>query len=277
MKKFLVIGNPIKHSHSPKLHNYWFRKYKIDAMYEKKLASEKNLEEIINDIREKKIDGINITVPLKQKLFNMVDLRTKMVEKTKSINTLYLNEKELLVGDNTDVGGFRESLRHINYDIKRKNIFIIGAGGVAPSIIAALESLEAGNIAITNRTYKKALNIKELFQSSVPISEIVEWGKTPKIHKPDIVINVTSLGLDKNDFIEIDYQKLKPDQNHKKLFYDINYNPRKTNFLKKGDELGNQTENGLLMFLYQAQLAFTIWIGIKPEVNKETLDLLLND
>ena len=105
----------------------------------------------------------------------------------------------------------------------------------------------------------------------------MEWGETPKFCKTDVVINVTSLGLNKNESIELDYEKFKPGPSQKKLFYDVNYNPPITNFLKKGDELKNQTENGLLMFLYQAQLAFKIWNGIKPEVNRETLDLLLDD
>lgn len=277
MKKFLVVGNPIKHTHSPKLHNFWFKKYNINAKYEQRLVDEKNLEEIIKEVREKKIDGINITAPFKQNFFNLVDLKTDEVEKTKSINTVYINDKGLLVGDNTDVGGFKESLKHINYDIKKKNVFIIGAGGVASSIITALKSLEVGNISITNRTKKKAINIKELFQNQVLINEIVEWGETPKFCKTDVVINVTSLGLNKNESIELDYEKFKPGPSQKKLFYDVNYNPPITNFLKKGDELKNQTENGLLMFLYQAQLAFKIWNGIKPEVNRETLDLLLDD
>ena len=161
MKKFLVVGNPIKHTHSPKLHNFWFKKYNINAKYEQRLVDEKNLEEIIKEVREKKIDGINITAPFKQNFFNLVDLKTDEVEKTKSINTVYINEKGLLVGDNTDVGGFKESLKHINYDIKKKNVFIIGAGGVASSIITALKSLEVGNISITNRTKKKAIKTRE--------------------------------------------------------------------------------------------------------------------
>ena len=129
MKKFLVVGNPIKHTHSPKLHNFWFKKYNINAKYEQRLVDEKNLEEIIKEVREKKIDGINITAPFKQNFFNLVDLKTDEVEKTKSINTVYINEKGLLVEEWRTQSGITYLNIKIKYDFNEKIVELIETRG----------------------------------------------------------------------------------------------------------------------------------------------------
>ena len=102
--------------------------------------------------------------------------------------------------------------------------------------------------------------------------ETLDWGQSPDF---DIIINATSLGLKNNDKIELDYNKHKRKFfGKKKLFYDVIYNPSKTNFLLKGEELGNETANGKMMFICQAQLAFKIWHNISPKIDNETIELL---
>ena len=105
MKKFLVIGNPIQHSLSPKLHNHWLKKNKIDAIYEKKLVDDDNIKEIITGIKENKIQGINITVPFKKKIIEFVDELSDEAKETQSVNTIYKNDNKL-IGHNTDISGF---------------------------------------------------------------------------------------------------------------------------------------------------------------------------
>ena len=99
---------------------------------------------------------------------------------------------------------------------------------------------------------------------------VTEWGNVPNF---DVVINATSVGLNKDDKINLDFSKF----NNNKLFYDVIYNPEETNFLKQGKMLGNLTENGKMMFIYQAHQAFTLWHKIMPEINDETLRFLQND
>jgi len=262
MKKYLVIGNPIDHSLSPKLHNYWIKKNKIDAVYEKRQLNENDIKEIINDIRSEKIHGINVTVPFKKLVIPFLDQLSLLAEKTQSVNTIFKKNNKI-VGDNTDVVGFENSLKHINYNIKDKKIFILGAGGVVPSIILTLKKLGASKISLSNRTKEKAENLKKFYSDL----EVITWGQITDF---DIIINATSLGLKNIDKIKLDFSNVGPN----KVFYDIIYNPDKTSFLLKGKELGSQIENGKMMFIYQAQLSFKIWHNILPKIDSETIKLL---
>ena len=154
MKKFIVIGNPIKHSLSPLIHNYWFEKNKIEASYEKKQLEESELKNIIQEIREEKIFGINITVPFKQKIIPFLDELSQIAQVTSSVNTVYKKNNKI-IGDNTDVSGFQVSLLESAEKKQIKSALLIGAGGVSPSIIHALKDLNIEEIFLTNRTDDK--------------------------------------------------------------------------------------------------------------------------
>ena len=260
MKKYIVIGNPIKHSLSPKLHNHWIRENNIDAIYDKKQLNENDIEAIINEVKNDKINGINVTVPFKKSVIPYLDQLTLTAKEAQSVNTIFKKDNKVF-GGNTDIGGFEHSLKHINYDVKNKKVFILGAGGVVPSIILALKKLGVSKISLSNRTKEKSEDLKKIYKDL----EVISWGQCVDF---DIIINATSLGLKKDDQIELDFSKFKSD----KLFYDVIYNPSKTNFLLKGEKLGNKIENGKMMFIYQAQLAFKIWHNILPKVDDKLLD-----
>ena len=264
MKKYFVIGNPIDHSLSPKLHNHWLKENNIDAIYDKKKIDEKDIQTIISAVKEKKIEGINVTVPFKKAVIPYLDKLSPEAEHTQSVNTIILDNKDL-IGYNTDIGGFVNAIKNLQFDIIGKKVFILGAGGVVPSIIFALNKMETSEIIISNRTRQKAENLKTQF----PNINVIDWGEMIDF---DIVINATSLGLN-NEEINLDFSKLKKN----KLFYDVIYSPNETNFLKEGKKTGNQIENGKLMFIYQAREAFKIWHGIEPEISQKTLKLLEND
>ena len=264
MKKYFVIGNPINHSLSPKLHNYWLKENNIDAIYDKKKIEEKNLQNIISEVKEKKINGINVTVPLKKAVIPYLDKLSPEAEQTQSVNTIILSNDNL-VGHNTDILGFDKAIKNLNFDMQGKKIFILGAGGVVPSIIFALNKMNVSKIIISNRTKEKAEYLKSQFHNL----EVLEWGD---INDFDVIINATSLGLNKES-INLDFSKFSND----KFFYDVIYNPEETNFLKEGKKLGNRTENGKLMFVYQAFEAFKLWHGIEPKINSEILEILNND
>jgi shikimate dehydrogenase len=260
MKKYLVIGNPIGHTFSPKLHNHWIKQNNIDAVYDKKQLNENDIEAMIGEVKNGKINGINVTVPFKKSVIPFLDELTLAAKESQSVNTIFKKDNQV-IGDNTDIGGFEYGLKHINYDIKNKKVFILGAGGVVPSIILVLKKLGVSKISLSNRTKEKSKDLKKIYKDL----EIINWGQCTDF---DMIINATSLGLKKNDKIELDFSKFKSD----KLFYDVIYNPSKTNFLLKGEELGNKVENGKMMFIYQAQLAFKVWHNILPKVNDKLLD-----
>ena len=260
MKKYLVIGNPIEHSLSPKLHNNWIKENEIDAIYEKKQLDKSDIKEIINDIKKDKLHGINVTVPFKKSVIPFLDELTSLAKQAQSVNTIFKKDNKI-IGENTDIGGFENSLKNINYSIKNKKVFIMGAGGVAPSIIVALKRLNAAKIILSNRTKEKAEDLKKIYSNL----EIIDWGETPEF---DMVVNATSLGLKKSDKIKINFNNIGPN----KLFYDVIYNPPETNFLTKAKQFGNQIENGKMMFIYQAQLAFKIWHNILPKINNKILE-----
>ena len=262
MKKYLVIGNPIEHSLSPKLHNYWIKKNNIDAVYDKKQLNKVDIDNIILEVKSGKIDGINVTVPFKQSVIPFLDELTPLAKETQSVNTIF-KENNKIIGHNTDIGGFELALKYINYDVKDKKIFILGAGGVVPSIILSLKKMGVSRIILSNRTKKKAEDLKKIYRDI----EIVDWGKIADFN---IIINATSVGLKSDDEIKLDYTDIGPN----KLFYDVIYNPKQTKFLSKAKQFGNQTENGKMMFIYQAHQAFTLWHKVMPKIDEETIKLL---
>ena len=262
MNKYLVIGNPIEHSLSPKLHNFWIKANNLDAIYEKKKINENKLVDLILEIKKKNIHGINVTVPFKKAVIPYLDLLTFEARSTQSVNTIYL-ENNKLVGHNTDIEGFERSIQDLKLDLINKKALVLGAGGVVPSIIFALYKMKVSEVIISNRTKSKAESLKDLFKNI----RIVEWGEIPEF---DIIINATSVGLKNEDKINLDISKVGKN----KFFYDVIYKPSETNFLNTGKKLGNRTENGKMMFIYQAQGAFKMWHGIQPEINPEVIKIL---
>ena len=262
MKKYLVIGNPINHSLSPELHNHWIKQNRLDAIYEKKKLNNNDLEELIFNVKKGNINGANVTVPFKNAIIPYLDELSNEAKKTRSVNTVYLKDKKV-IGHNTDIEGFEKAIKNIDFNLKNKKIFILGAGGVVPSIIYALIKMGSSEIMISNRTEKKADEVKNIFNNI----KIIRWGEIPNF---DVVINATSLGLNYDDKMNLDFTKVGKN----KLFYDVIYNPSETNFLSSGKKLGNKYENGKLMFIYQAFSAFKLWHGINPSINNETIKLL---
>tara|TARA_A100000164_G_scaffold309084_1_gene286371 strand:- start:1001 stop:1792 length:792 start_codon:yes stop_codon:yes gene_type:complete len=262
MKKYLVIGNPIDHSLSPRLHNYWLEKNNINGTYEKKKINEEEVKDIISEVRNNKISGLNVTIPYKKIVIPYLDELSSEAKESQSVNTIS-KKNDKIIGHNTDISGFELAIRSINFDTKNKKIFILGAGGVVSSIIIALKRLNVSKIILSNRTLAKAEKIRDSFTNI----QIVKWGEVPDF---DMIINATSLGL--KGFGELEFDNLKVGPN--KFFYDIIYNPTKTKFLKNADLNGNRIENGKMMFIYQAHQAFTLWNKKIPKIDKEVIKLL---
>ena len=207
MKKYLVIGNPINHSLSPKLQNWWLKENNINATYDKIKLEDHEIKNFIQTIKEQKIAGCNVTVPFKKTVIPFLDKLSPEADHTQSVNTITFDNGHL-VGHNTDIAGFDTAIRKLNFSVKDKKVLILGAGGVVPSIIFALKNMNVQEITISNRTKENAENLRVLFDNL----KILEWGTLTDFH---VVINATSLGLN-NETINLDFSSL----GHDKLFYD---------------------------------------------------------
>ncbi len=268
-KNFCIIGNPIEHSLSPVLHNYWFRKYKIDAKYSILEIKENKLEEVVNKIKRKEINGINITLPYKQKIVSYLDLLVNDAELTSSVNTLFLDENGNLIGENTDVFGLQAAYLKEVDNANRKKVLVIGAGGVSPSVILSLQKSGVKNISLINRTLEKCIFLKKKFKNI----NILEWKNLKEeVKKYDIIINATSLGLKNGKDFEFNFEDTKENL----IYIDTIYNPLETKTFKYLKEKKANVFNGLYMFIYQGQKAFYLWNKVNPEIDQELLELLLS-
>lgn len=268
-KSFAIIGNPIAHSLSPVLHNYWFNKYKIEANYSSLEVNEKDIESIAKKIRNKELSGINVTLPYKQKVIPFIDKLINDAKFTNSVNTIFLDDTNTLVGENTDVFGIQAAYLKEIVQVENKKALVIGAGGVAPSVIFSLQKSKIKNISIINRTYEKSIFLKKKFN----FLSILEWKSLKQeISKFDIIINATSLGLKDGKDFEFDFENVKDDL----IYIDTIYNPLETKTLKFLKENKIKTFNGLDMFIYQGQKSFYLWNKINPEIDDELINLLMS-
>jgi len=271
IKKFAIIGKQLSHSLSPTLHNFWLKEYKISGNYNFLEININEIYNVLDKIREKEIKGVNVTLPYKQKVIPFLDKLSDFAKESNSVNTIYLNDKNELVGDNTDIYGIQEGyIKKIIIEKKKSfRALIIGAGGVSPSIIVSLYKAGITKISLVNRTYQKAHELKEKFSNL----ELLKWENYKnKIQSFDIIINATSLGLkggENFDFVLEDFKTTM-------IYVDTIYNPLETKMIKHFKANKIKTYNGLDMFMYQGQKSFYLWNGIKPEINDKIRNLLIS-
>lgn len=271
-KKYGIIGRPLSHSLSPLLHNFWFKKNNIKASYSLIETEKEKIKDVISKIRTRDLYGVNVTVPYKQEVIPYLDLVINDAKETASVNTIYLNDENKVIGENTDVYGFEQSfINKINHEnLTKKSFLILGAGGVTSSLIYALEKKKVKKIFVSNRTMHKAENIKKkfLFIKVIPWEKIIQ-----KAEEIDVIINATSLGMKNSPDFEIQIKKFKPDL----IYYDVVYNPVETKMLKNFKENKIKTFNGLEMFIYQGQKSFFLWNKINPSIDDELKkEIILN-
>ena len=268
-KLFAIIGDPIAHSLSPILHNYWFKKYNIEADYSLLNIKEKDIESVAAKIRNKELSGLNITLPYKQKVIPFVDKLINDAKSTNSVNTIYLDNTNTLMGENTDVFGLQAAYLKEISDTRNKRALVVGAGGVSPSVIFALQKSKINNIAIINRTHEKSLFLKKKFD----FLNILNWSSLmQEISNFDIIINATSLGLKNGEDFEFSFDDVKNNM----IYIDTIYNPLETKTLKYLKENKIKTFNGLDMFIYQGQKSFYLWNKINPEIDDQLINLLVS-
>ena len=266
-KNFGIIGNPIKHSLSPVLHNYWFNKYKIDAEYSIIETTDKKLDVVIIKIKDGHNTGVNVLLPKKEKIINHIDKVVNDAGLTGSVNTVHLDKDKIVIGENTDVFGLQAAyLKEIDRGSKKKAL-VIGAGGVSPSAVLSIQKSGITNISITNRTNEKCIFLKKKFG----FLNIIPWQNLKsEITNFDIIINVESLGLKNGEDFDFNFSNTKSEV----IFIDTIYNPLETKTLKYLKQEGRRVFNGLDMFIYQGQKSFYLWNKINPEIDDGLLDLL---
>ena len=267
-----VIGNPIEHSLSPEIHNYWIKQNQLKTEeYQKIKLDIDNLESQVGELIKNKFFGLNVTIPFKEELYLFCDDVSGTAKKLKAINTITCNNGKIF-GTNTDPDGFINSLSNQikNENITNKNALVIGAGGSSRSIIYALNKMGA-HITLVNRTFKKSeqivrdLNIEMQIENFESINKLVSGC--------DLIVNTTPLGMTGHKNIEIDFVNSKPNLH----VYDLVYNPIETKLLKDAKDNNKTCQNGLDMLVYQAAESFKIWHGIYPNINNNLFSTLRRD
>ncbi|WP_022670461.1 shikimate dehydrogenase [Hippea alviniae] len=261
---YCVIGNPIKHSLSPVLHTYMFEYYGVNAVY---VAFEpESAAKSLDAIRALGIKGANITVPFKNEAFRHVDETDDDTAFLEAVNTIK-NENGKLCGFNTDYLGFMDMFEEYSkFCSSEDNIVVVGAGGVAVSVVYAMYKLGVKRIYLLNRSFERANRLKEKFEGKVEIV-LGELHDKDIISKADIIVNCTPVGLNSEDLsFELDWV-FEP------IIIDVIYFD--TPLIKKAQQKGLTAVNGLDMFIGQAYYSFKIWTGI--EFDKENAKMLLGD
>ena len=252
---FTIFGNPVSHSKSPLMHNYFFKKQGLNHCYTRYLLEDGS--EIINKFRELKVKGANVTVPHKEWAYKLADEVRGVAKEMKAVNTLVL-ENGKVIGYNTDGPGFIEVIKEFDY----KRPLIIGAGGTARAISYLLRA------DIVNRSEKRLIFFKEKGFNTYT------WDNF-EFKDYDLIINTTSAGL-KDDLLPMPKEMLEKLFKNAKYAVDVVYG-KKTPFLKLAQEYNLETRDGLYLLVYQGILAMELFLGEKldkKEVEKIYFEIL---
>lgn len=255
-----VIGSPIEHSLSPKLHGFWIQHYGIDGSYEAINCPPEYFVKTIKKLASTGYEGGNVTIPHKEKALMAADSVDELARKVGAANTLIFKDGKIHA-TNTDVHGFTKNLLANGVALaKIKSALVIGAGGAARAIIVALKEKNI-NVTITNRTLENAVKLGKEFDV-----DIIDWHeKEAALPNVQLVVNTTSLGMKGQGELEINLSSLPKNA----VVSDIVYNPLETPLLKQASELGLKAVDGLGMLLHQAVPGFEKWFGKTPEVTQE--------
>lgn len=266
-----VIGHPIKHSRSPKIHGYWIHKYGLDAEYRSEDVTPEDFAAFVENLAERGYAGANVTMPHKDQAFALSD-PDEAARTIGAANTLWL-ENGKLRATNTDFEGFINALDASapSWNRRTSSAVVIGAGGAARAVIYGLIQRGVPRISVVNRTVEKAAALKHRFGPTVePFSFAALQALLPECQ---LLVNATSLGMSGHPALEIDVGLL-PDNG---VVADIVYVPLQTPLLAAAAHRGLATSDGLEMLLHQAVRGFELWFGARPQVTRELYDLIAAD
>lgn len=268
-KLFALIGHPISNSFSPIMHSYLFEKYNINGSYLCFDVEPEKIEDVVDNMKNLKVSGFNITIPYKTEIVNLLDKIDRNAEVIGSINTVK-NEKGVFKGYNTDGKGFVKSILDHNYDIKNKKALILGCGGACRSIVVELASQGIKTIDIRNRSIDNAIKIKENLNKYFDTEILISQKSIEKydLEKYDFLINTTPIGMESDECPIDESIRISNDL----IVCDIVYKPHRTNLIKWAENNNLKIIYGIDMLINQGIYAFEIWTGKK--VDKEDIKIL---
>ncbi|WP_417793747.1 shikimate dehydrogenase [Terasakiella pusilla] len=268
-----VVGWPVSHSKSPRLHGFWLEQYKIDGTYVPLAIKPEDFESAIRGLQKSGFKGVNVTVPHKESALKIADKVSARAEKIGAANTLVFQEDGLIFADNTDGFGFFENLKQgaVDWQADAGPAVVLGAGGAARAVIVALAEAGVPEIRLTNRTRARAENLAA--ELDAPIT-VVDWeDRNAALEDCNLLTNTTTLGMHGQGLLEIDLFDLPKTA----LVNDIVYVPLMTNLLEKAHAHGCPIVDGIGMLLHQARPGFEAWFGTDPQVTDELRQFVLAD
>jgi shikimate dehydrogenase len=259
-----VIGWPVAHSRSPLIHGYWLKRYNLEGSYGREAVAPEDLASFLGRLTSLGYVGCNVTVPHKEAAFGLVEVQDSTTRMIQAVNTVYV-EGGRLIGFNSDAYGFVAHLRSVLPDWRGEaaNVLVLGAGGAARAIVAALLGEGVNHIAVANRTAARGLALAEHFGAKVTA---LDWLHIPRqLPATHMIVNTTTLGMKGQPALEISLGRLPPGA----IVADIVYVPLETELLRQAKDLGHRVVDGLGMLLHQAVPGFEVWFGVRPEVSPE--------
>ena len=266
-----VIGSPIAHSRSPRLHGHWLKRYGIPGHYIPMDVASADLETAVRTLPKLGFAGINVTIPHKEHVMTIVDLVSDRAALIGSVNTLIFRADGKIHGDNTDGYGFIENLRQgaPGWSAKDGPAAVIGAGGAARAVLASLIDAGVPEIRLTNRTKNRAEGLQREFGKKVVVVDWVQAGNM--LDGARTVVNASSLGMQGQPEMRVPLDGLSRDA----VVTDLVYTPIETPLLAYARSIGCMVVDGLGMLLYQAAPGFERWFGVKPEVDEKLRQAVL--
>ena len=266
-----LLGKTLSHSISPSLHNNGFRDLGLNAVYLMLETKDQDLEQYINSLKNLGFAGWNVTIPHKESIIPHLNGFSSLARAAGAVNTV-LNRRGRLTGYNTDVIGFQRQIEESGVKAKDKRAVVIGAGGAARAVIAAMVQLDLADITIINRTVENAEELAKLFREenskqNFDFCSLDEQEYAEPLKAADLVVDTTPVGMYSNDIKK--QVVINPDYLHgDQLVIDLVYNPLKTEILKEAEKRGAQIGNGLPTLIYQAEASFKLWTQEMPPKKK---------
>jgi shikimate dehydrogenase len=267
-----VIGSPIAHSRSPALHGYWLRRYGIKGFYIPMDVAQIDLRDVLRSLPKAGFVGLNVTIPHKESVLSIADVVTDRAALIGAANTLIFRKDGRIQADNTDGAGFIANLRQHApaWQPSVGPAVVLGAGGAARAVIAALIEVGVPEIRLANRTRPRAEALRSDFGAKVVVQDWVQAANM--IDGAATVINTTALGMTGKPDFRVPLDALSPNM----LVTDLVYTPLKTQFLIEAEEKGCTVVDGLGMLLHQAVPGFERWFGQRPDVDDATRSAVLS-
>ena len=263
-----VIGWPVGHSRSPRLHGYWLEQYAIDGAYVPLAVAPDRFDEALKGLQAAGFRGVNVTVPHKEAAFRACDTIDPDAERIGAVNTIMFSDNGLVQGSNTDAFGFIENIRQV-IAWPGGVAVVLGAGGAARAVCVALIDAGATEIRLINRTRSRAERLSKEFGEVIRVED---WeNRSDAQSSASLLVNTTSLGMTGQPPLDLDLDALPTSA----IVNDIVYTPLETPLLKLARKRGNIPVDGLGMLLHQARPGFEAWFGTAPQVTEALRDFVL--